>query len=134
MFSQSDLDRLLAAMRASGISRLDVRDGRKHLRLDLPSGVIAPPEQATAQDAVPQTLAVHSPCIGRFVPRGGDDGLPPLEPDIEVTAEEVLGYVCDGAARAILAAPDEGRLRGTLPAPGAVIGHGDTVFTMEPAA
>lgn len=134
MFSQSDLDQLLSAMRANGITRLDVRDRDKHLRLDLPPGAAPAAPPTAAIDNAPRTLAVHSPCIGRFLPRGGDDGLPLLEPDAEVTADEVLGYVGDGEARAILAAPAGGRLWGVAPAPGTVLGHGDTVFTMEPSS
>lgn len=131
MFSQSDLDQLLAAMRANGVTRLDLRARGKRLRLDLPAGTV-PSGPSTPQASAPPSIPAQSPGIGRFLPRGGGDGLPDLAPDTTVVRGEVLGYVCQGDARAIVQAPESGRLRGKAPATDEVLGFGDTVFTVEP--
>lgn len=128
MFSQTDLDRIVAAMRANGVTSLDLRGKRDRLRLALGAvGDVLPPAPAA-----PKTLTVKSPGIGQFLPRGGDDGLPVLGPDATVTEGEVLGYLCQGPARMPLCAPADGALRGTPPARDSVLGYGDILFTLEP--
>lgn len=131
MFAQSDLDQLLAAMRANGVSRLDVRSNGKHLRLDLPSTAM-PPAWSDAPSRELRRISVKSPGIGRFLPRGEDDGLPVLEPGVAVTKGDILAYVRLGDVRLVVAAPDHGRFHDGAPSPGAVVGYGDTLFTLEP--
>lgn len=126
MYDEDELDRLIAAMRATGTTRLSVKSHGKRLRLVLPEGAVLPPPAPRN----PQS-PVTSPAIGCFHPRGGEDGLHALEPGAEVSAGEVLGYLAQGAALAVVTAPESGRLMGEIPAPGRVCGYGDILFTIE---
>ena len=130
MLSQADMDRIVAAMRTNGVTSLDLRRTRGRLKLSLE----ADGAQIPTAPATPLAIAVKSPGIGQFLRRGGDDGLPDLPPDATVTQGEVLGYLCQGAARILLCAPADGMLRGPLPAPGSVLGYGDTLFLLEPTS
>lgn len=134
MFSTDELDQIVAAMRLNGVRRLDLRDGRSGLRFDLGEGSTQPAVAApTAVSAAPARagIAVRSPGIGTFCPRGADDGLPALEPDQKIAEGEVLGYLGQGAVRLLVTAPAAGRLCTDMPAAGTVFGFGDTVLTLE---
>lgn len=127
--TRDDIDLVIAAMRRHGVTRLEYAHARKgrQLCLTLPEGTLAQPQTAAPIPMLPVT----SPGIGRFTPRGQDDGLPPLLPDAPVRADEVLGYIGQGGALLILSAPQDGTLSGDLPAQGALFGYGDTVLQLE---
>ncbi|MDQ7262511.1 hypothetical protein NM680_11965 [Paracoccus sp. PS-1] len=129
MFDKQDLTRLLDAMRAHGVGTLEIEGGDMFLRLVLPAGP-APAAAAQAQPAT-ATAAARSPDIGRFLPRGSDDGLPVLAPGDAVRTGELLGYVAQGAVRAALTAPADGTIASQIPESGTLFGHGDTVLTLE---
>ncbi|RPE66555.1 biotin carboxyl carrier protein [Pacificibacter maritimus] len=131
MFVQADLDRLIDAMRANGVSSLEVKSADQSLQLDLehqahPSAL----SQAPAPVQV-QTKSAKSPCIGRFLPRGVDDGLAEIGTDTEVQAGDTLGYIEYGVARAVVGAPVAGRVMQAAPESGTVFGFGDVVFNLE---
>ncbi len=128
MFAQSELDRLVSAMRANGVTSLQIDGGGDRLRL-----VLAPPP--THPDVVaprfPARIAAKSNGIGVFLARGSDDGLPLLAPSADVEPDEILGYLCRGAVRGLITAPAAGRLVGDPPQEGALFGYGDSVFQIE---
>lgn len=134
MFSQTDLDRLIDAMRANAVTSLEVEAQGDTLKLDLaavqshdaPASVAAPVPSKTAQN-----LTAKSPCIGRFVPRGDDDGLDALAPATTVAAGDTLGYIVQNQARALIIAPNAGTVIGDTPPTGTVFGYGDVVFQLE---
>jgi hypothetical protein len=127
-----EIDLLIAAMRANGVTRLEWTQHRKgtELCLTLPEGEGAPPAPPAAEVAG-RTRAVTSPGIGRFVPRGGDDGLAPLAAGATVRKHEPLGYVAQGAVLQILTAPEDGILAGGLPEAGRVLGYGEKLLELE---
>lgn len=127
MFDRSEIDQLLSAMRANGVTRLSLRRKGKRLRLVL-DGTVSPAPTVT----LPHTVSVKSPSIGAFQPRGEDDGLPVLEPGAMVSAGELLGYIAQDPVRLPILADTAGRLQGPLPAPGDLAGYGDPLFTLEP--
>ncbi|MDO6729781.1 hypothetical protein Q4577_07110 [Marinovum sp. 2_MG-2023] len=128
MFPQSDLNRIVAAMRANGVTSLALRDNHNKLHLDLAAGV----DPAPQTPAKPLSRDIKSPGIGRFSPRGGDDGLPRLDPATPVSLGEVLGYLGQGSVRLALCSPDHGALCGPTPDEGQILGFGDVLFTLEP--
>ena len=130
MFDQTDLDRLITAMRATGVTTLQAESNGDQLCIVLAPGH-TPCGAAASASAQPETMAAKSQGIGTFVPRGIDDGLPPLAPSAEVQPDEILGYVCQGPVRGLVTAPAAGRLISTPPESGTVFGYGDTVFQME---
>jgi acetyl-CoA carboxylase biotin carboxyl carrier protein len=125
MLTQADLDRLLAAMRATGTTELEVASGAEQLRLVLPQGI--PP----AVPPVVPPVSARSPAIGHWLARGANDGLPPLRPGDAVRKGEVLGYVQAGPLRWILAAPEAGEVQGAGPPDGSLVGHGDPIIPMR---
>ena len=125
MFDRHELDQLLGAMRRTGVTLLEVEGAQELLRLALPASSTA------ALAPQPRTAPAPSPDIGRFRPRGGDDGLAPLAPGDAVRAGDILGYVASGALCVPVIAPTAGRIGAAMPEPGAVLGYGDTVFTLE---
>lgn len=128
MYDEADLDRLIAAMRATGTTALTVKARGKKLHLSLQKGVTP---RAMPAPSPKQTVA--SPGIGLFRPRGMGDGLAALDPRTSVLARETLGYVAKGAALIAVSAPATGRLAGDLPKAGRLCGYGDILFTMEHA-
>jgi len=136
MLSNSDLERLLVSMRASGVTTLEVKHSEKRLRLVLPASrsplmpAVKPALHVTPLSDREQH-SVNSPFIGTFLQRGIDDGLTVLKAGMRITAGEVLGYVCKGPVRVIIEAPVNGVLDNDGPVDGAVLGLGDVVFTLE---
>lgn len=123
MFDRHELDRLLDAMRRTGVTLLEIEGEQELLRLALPASAPLAPQ--------PRTAPARSPDIGRFRPRGGDDGLAALAPGDAVRAGEILGYVAGGAVCVPVIAPAAGRISAGMPETGALLGYGDTVFTLE---
>ncbi len=121
MFDDADLNRLIAAMRATGTQRLVVQAGEERLRL-----VLAPMHHVPAPPPPPRATPVPSPAIGTFLPRGADDGLPPLEGP--VGGGEVLGYVLHGPVRWVVAAPAAGVAEPVAEGP---VGFGDILFNLR---
>lgn len=134
MFTQAELDLLIKAMRANGVTSLEVDAQDRKLKLDL-----APVQSDAAQSpsSAPVTTRfalAKSPCIGHFVPRGEDDGLPSLTPASLVEAGETLGYIVQRHALALITAPAAGTVTGDIPLSGAVFGYADVVFSLEVTA
>lgn len=129
MFIDDDQLRLIAAMRAHGVTTLEIEAEGDLLRLALPAGPAAAPAPAARPAAAP--VPAISPDIGTFLPRGGDDGLPPLAEGGNVLAQEVLGYCQRGAIRAAITSPAAGRITAPFPEAGDILGHGDAVFFVE---
>lgn len=137
MFSQTDLDRLIDAMRANAVTSLEVEAQGDTLKLDLaavqshdaPVSVVALAPSKTAQN-----VSAKSPCIGRFQPRGDDDGLRALVPATVVAAGDTLGYIVQKHARVLVIAPSAGAVIGDIPPTGTVFGYGDVVFQLEVTA
>ena len=128
MFDDKDTDRLIAAMRAHGVGLLKIKRNGQSLRL-----VIAEQAAPTVPVAAPVALRipVHSPDIGRFLPRGTDDGLAPLRSGDAVQPHEVIGYVCNGPVRAIVTPPKAGRMITDLPEGDRFFGFGDTIIELD---
>lgn len=124
-----DIKALIAAMHATGVTRLDWEHLRKghRLCLTLPDTPSLPPARPVATPLRPRVL---SPAIGRFVARGGEDGLGPLPTGGAVQAGEPLGYIAQGAVLHVLAAPCAGWLSDGLPGEGQIFGHGDVVIEL----
>lgn len=133
MFSQTDMTRLVDAMRRTGTTQLEI-DGRgDHLRLVLaPLG--AAPAASVAPVAAPAATPVKSPALGRFHPCGADDGLPAVAPGDTVIADQLLGYVTDGDSRLPVTAPVAGVLGAQTPEAGQITGFGDVLFELEAEA
>lgn len=129
MFSDDDQLRLIAAMRAHGVTTLEIEAGGELLRFALPAGPAAAPAPAASPAAA--SVPAVSPDIGTFLPRGEDDGLPPLTEGCHVLAQEVLGYCMRGAIRAAIISPAAGRILGPIPETSKILGHGDAVFFVE---
>lgn len=127
MFTEPEMDRLLDAMRANGVTWLEIAGDDALLRLSLPPSTAA----HSAPPAPPALIAATSPEIGSFLPRGSDDGLAALALGQDVQAGEVIGYVTRGDIRAAVTAPVAGRIAGDLPATGTLIGYGDTIAELE---
>lgn len=126
MYSQTELDQLIAAMAATGTTTLAVKASGKKLRLTLPAGAAPRPEPAPTPVA-----KITSPGIGLFRPCGMDDGLAALQPQAAIRPGEILGYVAQGAVLIAIRAPSAGWLAAPLPEPGQTCGHGDFLFTLE---
>lgn len=136
MLNNSELERLLGAMRASRVTTLEVNHKEQHLRLVLPVAVAqsVPSAQPIALiEALPEVeqISANSPTIGTFLRRGIDDGLPLLKAGMHITTGDVLGYVCLGPVRVVVGAPANGVLRDDGPDDGAMLGYGDAVFILE---
>lgn len=131
MFTQPEIDRLIAAMTANGVTSLDLECDADSLRLELPI-VVAP---VTAAAPAPARRApVKSRSIGRFAPRGVDDGLPALIIPTTVQSGDILGYISQGAVRVPVTAQASGRITTDAPSSGTVFGFGDEIFSMELAS
>lgn len=126
MFSDADTLLLIRAMRAHGVTELEIETDGRMLRL-----VLAPQPVAASGPAAPPRITALSPDIGTFLPRGQDDGMAALTGGDGVAAQEILGYCTRGAVRAAITAPAAGRIADPLPRAGAVLGHGDAVFIVE---
>jgi hypothetical protein len=129
MFDRADLDRLLAAMRANGVESLTLETQDERLELGL-FAATAPAVVAAA----PAQHAAKAEALGRFLPRGGEDGLPVLKDGATVQADELLGYLAQGDLLSLISSPVAGKLLGDLPQAGAVFGYGDAVFNIEASA
>lgn len=128
MFTQAELDRLIDAMRANAVTLLEVTGPDAELKLGLSAAADIAPRAPKA----PRRIAAHSPCIGRFVPRGAQDGLSPLGACANVQAGDTLGYIAQRQALALVVAPADGTLVADMPPPeGTVFGYGDVVFELE---
>lgn len=68
---------------------------------------------------------------GRFLPRGGEDGLSPIDKAAQLTQGELLGYLCRGAVRIPISAPTAGLIGGEWPEAGTLVGAGDVLFIMK---
>jgi hypothetical protein len=134
MFTQAQLDRLIEAMRANAVVTLEVTTKDDTLKLDLGEAAIARAPIAPAVPVAVKQMPAKSPCIGRFVPLGTDDGLSPLEELAVVKTGDTLGYIAQGQARALVVAPVSGTLVRDHPIAGAVFGYGDVVFNLEASA
>ena len=129
MFSQAELDRLIDAMRSNGVVALKVESKGEVFSLNLEGAV-----SSTARlSPEPKTVrkAAKSPSIGRFLPRGADDGLSSLSRSEKVGAGDTLGYITQSHIRAMVIAPADGILTSDVPDEGTVFGHGDVVFNLE---
>lgn len=131
MFTQTELDRLIDAMRANGVSSLEVEAQDQQLHLDLAPAPFPEVPLPTVAPVSARVVPAKSPCIGRFVPRGIDDGLMHLESAQKVEAGETLGYVVQQHARAVVTAPAAGTLIGDAPQSGTIFGYGDTIIRLE---
>ena len=129
MYSQDELDRLIEAMRANGVTSLELEAQDQSLQLDLAATYSSPAAPAAAPAV--QDVAAKSPCMGRFIARGDDDGLSALDLGSSVTTGETLGYIATGLLRALILAPTTGRLSEALPATGTIFGFGDKIISME---
>lgn len=129
MFTQAELDSLIDAMRTNGVTSLAVEAKDQKLQLDLDPARMA--SDPLSKPAAVRASAAKSPCIGCFVPRGNDDGLPPLVLPAVVEAGEILGYVALRQMRVAVAAPASGTVKGDVPREGAIFGYGDKVFSLQ---
>lgn len=127
MLTRDELDRLIDAMGKNGVTFLDVEGEATKLVLSVPPAILGAPQLVPPEKLIPSP----SPGIGRFAPRGADDGLNAIATGESVTKDEVLGYVTRGAVRLPILAPVGGRLASIAPDSGALIGHGDAVFHLE---
>ncbi len=128
MFSRTDLDRIVDTMERCGVTSLTVEGDGIALSLCRPASAAAPAEEAPL--SAPATT-VKSPAIGTYLPRGAQDGLAPIATGHAVKAGDVLGYICQGAARIPVSAPIDGVLSGQWPETGGVIGYGDGLIALE---
>jgi biotin carboxyl carrier protein len=129
MFTDSELETLIEAMRRSGVTELAVEQDGEALRLGL-----APRPAAVAPATPPaptQNAQVKSPAMGLLVPVGADDGLEAVACGARVIAGQILGYVADGDARFPLTATATGTLITDSPAASTLIGYGDVLFEIE---
>lgn len=131
MISQVELDRIVDAMAATGVTFLEISGKTTKLRLSRDAS--APARPRTNSEPAPTRTALHSPGIGRFQPRGGDDGLAKLDDSTFILAGEVLGYVAQGDVLIPIAAPSPGRLTETRPVEDTLVGYGDILFELETA-
>lgn len=132
MFNQSELDRLLKAMRATGVQQLALEGEGHKLCLGLFSED-APATHSDQRAPAPSKTPIpaKSEGIGLFVARGNDDGLSALEPLAAVSQGDVLGYVAQDDIRTVIVAPISGMIIDSAPQSGTVIGFGDEVFLIE---
>ena len=128
MAAQEDLDRLVDAMIANGVTHLDVEGDGMAFRLTL--GATPPAATPAAQPSAPK-IPAQSMTIGTFRPRGDDDGLAPLTKGAQIKLGDVLGYVAQEAVRLPVIAPVTGRLVSTPPDQGTLLGYGDVIFELE---
>ena len=127
--TQDDMARLIAAMRAHGVTRLELSQPRKGRMVCLTLGDTPVPQHP----ATPRRHAVLSPGIGRWVPLGRGDGLSPPGTGALLRAGDPLGHVAQGGVLQIVVAPCGGRLASALPDAGHVCGHGDPLAEIEEA-
>lgn len=128
MYSDSDLERLVAAMRANQVSRLEIKRERGSLRLQLPEELCV---VALTEPTKTRLEPVKSPDLGRFLPCNAAEGVTPPVPGQPVQKMQILGYVEDGPLRVPLIAPAAGILVRALCEEGQVVGHGDVLFEIE---
>lgn len=128
----AEIDQVIAAMQANGVTRLEWGHLTKgtRLRLGLPASNAQPPAN---QKPISPEVAVIAPTIGTFAARGGHDGLPPLAASGRVQAGETLGYLAQGPVLHVLIASCSGAVAGALPDAGQVFGYGETVLHLTGA-
>lgn len=131
MFTQTELDRLIQAMRANAVTSLEVESGGISLHLNFPISVTPAVALPTSTPPSVDKSIVKSPCIGRFLPRGEDDGLDVLNVASAIQTGEILGYIIHGTARTCVLAPVDGKLACDLPQEGTIFGYGDTIFSLD---
>jgi len=132
MLSPEALDRLVDAMRRTGVTELSLAGDGDALTLKCAAPTL--PVLAVPAPAKPAPIAVKSPGLGRFVPRGAEDGLSVLAPGDRVAAGEILGHLALDEVRLPVISPAAGRLAGAFPETGRVTGHGDVLFHLEASA
>lgn len=125
----TDITRLIDAMRANGVTRLEWEHLRKGTRVCLTLPEAAGPPSALPKPG-PVRISVAAPTIGTFVARGGDDGMSALAEAASVQPGEPLGYIAQGPVLHLLTAPCAGTLLAGLPANGQIFGYGDTVLEL----
>lgn len=127
--TKDDMARLVAAMRLHRVTRLELSQPRKGVKvcLTLADATTGPPLVA------PRRQAVLSPGIGLWVPLGRGEGLPPPAVGDRLRAGDPLGHVAQGAVLQIVAAPCAGHLASALPAAGYLCGHRDRLAEIEEA-
>lgn len=131
MFSEAELDRLINSMHANAVTSLEVGFDGMSLHLDFPHTVILAAKPLTSSPQSRCKSIVKSPCIGRFLSRGEDDGLIPLTTSSTIQTGEILGYIIHGIARACVSSTVDGKLAGDLPQKGQVFGYGDAIFSLD---
>ncbi|PWE48381.1 hypothetical protein DEM26_18755 [Thioclava sp. NG1] len=129
MYSETEMTRLVEAMRRTGSKLLEVDGAGDHLRLVLGDAEPAASEIAPL-NAAPKEQ-VKSPGLGRFIAVGRDDGLEPVSAGAAVSEGQVLGYIDDDGVRLPFCAPAAGTLTAALVAEGQVTGYGDVLFELE---
>lgn len=122
MFSDTDKSRLIAAMRRTGTTRLEIECGDDFLTLGL---------KPNARVKAAPPMIVKSPALGRFVGCGADDGLTVVCSGERVSAGQVLGYVGLDGARVQMCAPKSGVLVGNCTQENQIVGFGDPLFLIE---
>jgi hypothetical protein len=132
--TRDEISLLIKAMRANGVTRLEWSRKRKGttLRLSLGDDTGATHRSHATETPPIPALVIKSPGIGRFVPRGTDDGLKALAPGDRVGVGEPLGYIAQGEGiLQLVVAPANGRFCGMARAGDHVFGFGDEVLELE---
>lgn len=133
MFSETELEDLIAGMRKTGIRELRVDGVDGFLELVLPEAAVETANEASLESGlIPATrVSVKSPALGLFRPCGDGDGLAPIAPGSNVRKGQIMGYIADGCAQAPIEAPASGIIAAGGTTSGAVVGYGDIVFELE---
>ena len=130
MFSETEMEQILAVMHETGVRELTVEGQDGYLRLALPSDAAVTPATPAAAPA-PQTVAVKSRGMGVFIACGQDDGLEEVEAGTVVRKGQVLGYTGDDGARLPLVAEADGTVLTAPDRDNRLVGYGDILFELE---
>ncbi|MGE0714150.1 MAG: hypothetical protein AB7P02_01800 [Alphaproteobacteria bacterium] len=122
MIPEDDISRILAAARARGVARLEVT---------LPGLTLAAAFAGEAA-AVSEPAVVTATAFGLFTSCAPGTERPLATPGAPVAAGDVVALLRVGDLYRPVRAPVAGSLGTALVAEGALVGHGDPVFTMAP--
>ncbi|MFZ6762292.1 hypothetical protein [Pseudoroseomonas sp. WGS1072] len=125
---------LLALMRATGVTELELAEGDTALRLSLPSRPLAGAVPEATPRAAPAVETVHAVAFGILLLRHPAETRDPPAAGDTVARGDILAYLAVGPLLQPVVAPCDGAIEAVRGRDGEIAGFGAPLFDILPLA